>query len=121
MSTNLAVGIAIGSSMHASSSSAAREAKTIACKTFVGDYNASTATVQEAKQYASCVDFLYPSPVQELFWVKMIMLSFLLFAVCGGIWGRIVENDTSLGVISGICIWTVSAVVLVIGGFILFA
>lgn len=62
----MSVSVAIASSANTTAliaAAQAREAKIIACKTNIDSFDSKTATVAQMKQYADCIDTVYPSDV----------------------------------------------------------
>lgn len=62
----MSISVAIASSANTTAliaAAQAREAKIIACKTNIENYDSKTATVAQMKQYSDCVDTVYPSDV----------------------------------------------------------
>jgi hypothetical protein len=64
--SEMSVSVAIASSANTTAliaAAQAREAKIIACKTNIDSFDSKTATMAQMKQYADCVDTVYPSDV----------------------------------------------------------
>jgi hypothetical protein len=75
----------------------AHEAKVVACKTYLPTFNAQTATIAEARQYADCVSLVYPNQAsgESIFLVKAIIVCMLVCASIGAVRGY--KEDGAVG------------------------
>lgn len=86
MSTSAAMtGIAV--SQVAIASAAAHEARVDRCKITVAQYDSRTATIEQAKDYASCINTLHPSALSgpDLVIFKAIFVVALLCGIGGAV------------------------------------
>lgn len=76
-----------GSSAAMSAAAAARasQAQDMACKSFLASYDAKLATVTDMKEYASCVERIYPESASggEIIAMKVAIVLVLAAAVVG--------------------------------------
>ena len=71
-------------------SARAHRIRTERCRLVVEQYDTSeVVTVQEMKEYASCVNFLHPSPSnpQDILATKALIIGGMIFALVGAWWG----------------------------------
>lgn len=78
----------------------AAAARDTACKSLMNSYEAKTATIAQAREYASCVDHLYPHDMTgaEVIFYKVAIVSIILGVLVGAWMNR---NDDTFGRIWG--------------------
>lgn len=88
MSNTVTITSIVATNAALASSNARRAEEKRQCEHVLNTYQASTATVEQARMYSSCVSLLYPKPVElsssETILVKVCIL-ILLLAAAGGI------------------------------------
>lgn len=102
-----------------------RRIRTERCKLVLQEYDpAETVTVQEMKEYANCVNFLYPAPSnpQDIIFFKLLLIGALLFTAGGAIYGwRNAKYDKMLEVVGsgflGLCLYLLLCSLVVAGVF----
>lgn len=89
--------IAITSANAAISSAAAHTAEVSRCKIIIKGYDAKTATITEMREYAACVNTVYPAPMtpDEVVVAKFIFVLALLGMVAGLIYCKRSETKTT--------------------------
>ena len=67
----------------------AHEAKVVACKAYLPTFNAQTATIAEARQYADCVSLVYPHQIAsgDVFLFKLWIVCMFVATACGAVKG----------------------------------
>jgi len=82
MSNTIAI---IAASTSAAASVAAQQAKETACKGFVETFDSTKASIEKIKEYADCVNLLYPGAMtsSDVLHLKL----FIVFCFCGGLYG----------------------------------
>lgn len=81
----------------------AAEAKAISCAALVRGYRHDTATIQESKAYAACIEAMHPNEsmlntIESVVFVKILIVAALLGMIAGaihgwreGVYGRVGE------------------------------
>lgn len=79
---------AIAASQAAIAQSAAHEARVERCKGTLAAFDNKTATVAEVREYASCVNAVYPSPMTgaDITGLKVLFVIALAFGIGGSVW-----------------------------------
>jgi hypothetical protein len=83
--------------------SMAARAKRIACEGLVGSYDPKTASVELMREYADCIDLLYPNPMTpvELGWLKLLLIACFIGGGIGSWWFGKDSWDGIVGYIMG--------------------
>lgn len=96
--TTAATTIAITSdaSANAAATAARNAARTAECRPIVEAFQSAGASVQQMREYASCVSHLYPAPSSgtEILALKALAASFLLFVLVGVLIGAFSRGDS---------------------------
>jgi hypothetical protein len=121
MSTTAALAAAASANSAVAAAQASQAART-ACISYTQSYNAQHATITEAREYAACVERLYPDPPTgaEVFALKAAITWVLLCLAVGVAIGWATSNDDAiyksgqafLGGLAGATAAAVSAMVL---------
>ena len=82
MSNTIAI---FAASTSAAASAAARQAKETACKGFVETFDSTKASIEAMREYADCVNILYPDAmtISDILYLKI----FIVFCFVGGLYG----------------------------------
>lgn len=105
--SNIAIGAASGAAAGAAAGRAA--ARRVQCEMIVKDYDAHTATVEQKRDYADCVETLYPDPLTpgQAIVIKVVIVLCLLSAVAGAKKGA--DDDGIVGACVGFVVGIVLA------------
>jgi len=90
--------LAISASVHAAAANQqSHEAKVVACKAYLPTFNAQTATIAEARQYADCVSLVYPHQAsgETVLLGKALIVCLLVGAAVGAVRGY--KEDGAVG------------------------
>ncbi len=89
MSTSIAISSAALASS-AAANSAASAAKKTACMSYIQNYKAETATVEEMREYASCVERLHPNELSDggIIAVKVLIVAAIVGIFIGAYQAR---------------------------------
>lgn len=82
MSTSVAISAAALASSSAANM-AAQAARKTACTSLMDTFNAQTATIAASREYASCVQLLYPGDMSIPMWAR-ILVAALVIGFCAG-------------------------------------
>jgi hypothetical protein len=87
--TSIAIS-SVANAQAAAAAAAAQEAAREACMTYVRGYEHNHATVAEMREYAGCIDRLYPEPLSAdaMTVLKVVVALLLVGAVAGVFYGR---------------------------------
>jgi hypothetical protein len=101
MSTT-AIAISSAAAVNASIAAAeARKAHKLLCENTMAAYDAKTATVEQARTYASCVQEVYPTPQTETPMVVKVGAAFMLVAMVVGFLHGTSEDGPVFGALCG--------------------
>ncbi len=69
--------IAISTSQSSVAIAAANRARRVACEGLVGNYDPKGASIELMREYADCIDLLYPDPLTpiEAQWIKYVLIA----------------------------------------------
>ena len=102
----------------------AREAKTVACKGVVNSFDSKTATIEQSKDYAQCINHLYPAQLKsgEALMLKVVIVFCFMCAIYGA--SAFWKEDSKLfsiamGFTVGLCVGVCAS--LIIGSIVLAA
>lgn len=97
----------------------ADRAAIVACRQGVKGYQNDTATVEQARQYADCVDRLYPDPMSgsSVMLLKGVIIICFLGVIIGGLWGHLQDEGVFFGALAGFLFAISALVVLALAGF----
>jgi hypothetical protein len=85
-----ATALSISASVQAAAANQqSHEAKVVACKAYLPTFNAQTATIAEARQYADCVSLAYPHQAsgETVLLGKALIVCLLVGAAIGAVRG----------------------------------
>lgn len=99
----------------------ANAAQHTACVALLNSYNAQTATIEHAKQYAHCVTNVYPDPISNngVSVIKGGIIAFFLFCIIGGIITYKMSDEILAGVMIGAGAFFISLFVFFLIGFLI--
>jgi len=88
MSTSVAIAAA-ANAQAAAAAAVAAEARKTACKSLLKSYTPQGATVAEMRNYASCVETVYPEPIPAggVIVLKVVIVLIMLATVAGTVYG----------------------------------
>lgn len=119
MSTTVAINTALmaqSNAANAQAQEAARQANIERCKTEILVYDSKSASTQQMKSYAQCVQTVFPDPVtrNDIVAIKASIVYLLVCMIIGGIVGRR-DNYTGfvLGSMGGLLVGIVLAIIVV--------
>ncbi len=91
--SSIAAGVAIGAATSGGAHAAAQQARVTWCRTFVQDYQHSSASAAERREYASCVQVLDPQPPSKPL-VGGLLVLVAAGIIGGALWGGGGRPDT---------------------------